>query len=371
MKKWILYIVLSTVAGSAFAQEYMQPSKGSGYVNLGVSYQQWTAEDQDTSLNQTAAPLLCFYPVNANWFLTATNTPATASWGDSSVSGLSDTWLRVTYVSADERWMINMGVGAPTGKTELTAAEYMITRQLSENILRFRLPNYGQGLSAKVGAGMTFPMQGGTVLGLGANYILKQPYSLWSGLDSEYDPGDEINIVGGVSMPVQDKGKWSLDLVYTMYTEDLYNDEKMLEAGDKILISSTLAYRLNPGFLYASLRYRQRGKNDLYLPGNAQDDSEKISKKTIGDQIETDGLWEFTQWPEGGLSLLWDGRFYSENEDGFGKASVYGAGLGIQHKLSPTVLSRIQLKYLTGTIESVVDIDISGFDILASLKITI
>ncbi|MBN2105108.1 hypothetical protein JW835_13800 [bacterium] len=346
--------------------EGLIPPKSGGFVSTGLSYQQWTNEYMDDPLRQTVAPIVCFYPISPNWYLNISNSPATASYKDSTISGLSDTWIRTTYVAANERFMFNIGIGLPTGKTELSAEEFGLVQGLSENALKFRLPSYGQGLIFKAGGGMAFPMEGGSIIGLGLNYMIKSPYQWVKYIDQEYDPGDEFNVVAGISVPLGKQGKWSTDIVYSIYSADQLGGEDFIDAGDKILINTSIAYKMTSGFIYGALRFRQRGKNDLFVPNQT-----KISKKTIGDQFETDGLWQFKQWPRGGLSVLWDGRFYGENEDGFGSASIYGFGMGAQQQFSPTVTGKINVKYLMGSIKAFKEIDVEGIDILASLKFRI
>ena len=68
---------------------------------------------------------------------------------------------------------------------------------------------------------------------------------------------------------------------------------------------------------------------------------------------------------------MWDGRFFSENESGFGKATIYGAGLGLEQSLNPKTAMRMQIKYLMGTIQYGTDIDVSGLDLMFQFKFKI
>ena len=362
MKKYYLIIILCLLPCILLGLEDFIPPRSNGFISMGGQFQQWNSNDFSDPIQQVSGPVLVFYPINSNWFLNLSNSPASASMGDLSLSGVSDTWIRTTYVTPGERFMINFGIGAPTGRSDLTMEEFALISNLSQNIFRFRLPVYGQGLNIRAGCGLAIPLQQGSVLGLGVNYIVKGAYTFLDGYDLEYDPGDEINAVAGLSVPVGNRGKWSIDLVYTMYGVDQVDGTDIIDAGDKILVSTSLAYRTETHFFYGSLRFRQRGKNELYVPNGME---------TIGDQIETDGLWRFRQWAQGGLSLVWDGRFFSENEAGFGKATIYGAGLGLEQNLNPKTAMRMQIKYLTGTLQYGMDIDVSGLDLMFQFKFKI
>jgi hypothetical protein len=354
MKKYDRLILLILLPCILWGLEDFIPPRSTGFVSIGGQYQQWNSDDFSDPIQQTSGPILVFYPVTPNWFLNISNSPASASTGDLSISGVSDTWIRTTYVTPNEQFMINFGIGVPTGRSDLTMEELALVSSLSQNIFRFRLPVYGQGLNIRAGFGVAIPMQQGSVIGLGANYIVKGAYTFLDGLATEYDPGDEINVVAGLGVPVGN-GKWSIDAVYTLYSVDRVDGTDIIDAGDKILVNTSLAYKSNSSFFYGALRFRQRGKNELYIP---------TGMETIGDQIETDGLWQFRQWAQGGLSVIWDGRFYSENEAGFGHATIYGAGIGLQHGLNPKTSVRAQIKYLTGTIQYITDINVSGLDLL-------
>lgn len=365
MKQWNLYLLMILFSIHVSGMEGFIPSKSSGFISVGGSFQQWSIEEMDDPIQQTVVPIVCFYPLTPNWYLNVSNSPAYAAFGNSSLSGISDTWIRTTYITPNEKFMLNLGIGAPTGKAQLSNNEYVMLMSLSENAFRFRLPSYGQGLNVKVGGGMAIPLQGKSVLGLGVNYIYKDAYNFLNGLDIEYNPGDEINIVTGISVPVGKQGKWSTDIIYSIYNKDKFSGDDLpeIDAGDKILVNTSLAYKLKAGFFYAAIRFRQRGNNDLYIPLQPV-----VSKKTIGDQIETDGLYQFSQWKQGGLSFIWDGRFYSDNEDGYGKATIYGFGLALQHMLTPMVQGKFQMKYLQGSIS---EINVTGIDVLAGVKISL
>jgi hypothetical protein len=262
--------------------------------------------------------------------------------------------------------MIHGGVSAPTGKTALTDPEFVLSQILSENIFQFRLPNYGQGFSTKVGTAFAFPVQKGIIAGAGLNYILKSAYHPLNEASDygniEYRPGNETAVFMGFDVQLGETGKWNMDVVYTLYGTDKLKVEQdwkdIFNSGDKILVNSNVLLGIGQTLLWTNIHWRQKGKNE-YWKGS---DLESVSKKSDGNQFEMDVMWQPTKWKQGAFRLLGDGRFYSENEDGERGAKILGGGAGLIQRFSTRGSLQIVVKYLQGTLRSVKDITVNGID---------
>ena len=133
----------------------------------------WRVQGINDPVSQAAFPFVLLYPIGDRFSLTVTHTPAVSWWYEGSrLYGLSDTWMQGTLTFWDEKAMLNLGLGVPTGKTRLNRTEYEMTfRFLSRNIFGYHVPAYGQGLSGKVGLGFAFPISESFILGLGGQYL--------------------------------------------------------------------------------------------------------------------------------------------------------------------------------------------------------
>jgi hypothetical protein len=364
MKQTAILVFLILVPVSVFTSDLPIALQERGFATIGAGYQSWEQEN-GKPIQQIVTPISVFYPVNDQFFFNISNTPVSSTFDSLTMSGASDTWIKTTYVTENERMMFNVGLGVPTGKTRLSQEQFYLTRMLSEQALRYRVPVYGQGISVKAGVGIAHPINQNTITGFGINYIYKAPYELLNVDSTEFDPGNEINIIAGVNTKVGRKGTLSFDAVYTLYETDFFNGKELVDAGSKIILSASLMFPTKRGPLFAALKYRQRGKNQFYAYQNMA----AYSKQSIGDQIDFNAYWQFHKWTQGSVAFMVDAREYSTNEDNVGGATLYGGGLRVQQALSLQTVLQVQAKYLTGTLFYTNEISISGFDVLARLFI--
>ncbi len=342
------------------AQTGGYPQKG--FVSFGVSYQRWVLENAGEP-DQIVFPVAIFYPVRPDLYLNISSSPAMTRYENIKMTGLSDTYVGVTYVLPGERIMLNAGLGTPTGKTELTSDEFFLTQILSENAFQFRLPSYGQGFHAKVGVGFAYPVSEKLVLGAGANYVYKLAFNPIKDQDIEYQPGPETGIYLGLGIRLAENVQMNLDGVYTIYGADKSGDVITFASGDKLLFNATVLGRLGNTTLFTAARWRQKGKNELGITLMPE------TKNSNGDQIELLVQWQFMERGPLMMQLLGDGRFYSKNGYDDRGATIYGGGIGIQYKFSPSVAFRLNVKGYTGTYLSIVDTSISGMDVFSQVQI--
>jgi hypothetical protein len=366
MMKRTVWIFGMALLPALLAAQWSPVAPGSrGFVSTGASFQSWKIEHlEDTPIQETVFPVTAFFQMSRDFSVTASNTPGSAKFDTSSISGLSDTWIRGTYLLSDGRFMLHAGVGAPTGKTRLKADQLMISQIIGENVFRFRLPVFGQGLAAKVGAGMALPMGGSAVFGAGIHYISKGEFNPVDSDSFKYKPGDETSISAGVDVKLGPDAKWTLNLNYTLYGKDKLNGREIYASGKKILINTSVSTRLGPGVLYAALNWRQRGKNEYWAPTGLQTET----KNSNGSQTELDWAWQIPWSPQGNFSVLGTGRFYGQNDYNSGGADVVGGGAGVSYAFSAKTTGQVSLIYLSGNAKEAAEkVKMTGLDVMAGL----
>lgn len=361
MKKLTCAFLFIVVLGQAWAQI---PESGTrGTFSIGPSFQQWKFEKTDAPVREVVFPVTVFFPLRNGFFFTATNTPGLAKQDTVQIDGLSDTWLRLTYVFPSERVMVHVGVGAPTGPTQLDTSAFQLSHTLSENFLRFRLPVFGQGLVFRVGGALALPLQEGVIAGIGAYYIARGKFQPLAIDSSEYQIGNETTVFGGLDVQLGPKAKWAVNISYSMYQRDKWNGKEIYGSGKKLLVNTALTAGLGNGILSANLNWRQRGKNEYWV----QTGLETEEKNSNGAQTELDLSYEIPQ-PNGmAFRLLGTGRIYAKNEYGVGEAKVFGGGLGIGVPLTPAVRLDANGLYLSGQAKANGNIDMSGLDVMVNL----
>jgi hypothetical protein len=337
-----------------------------GYFYSGLTYQRWTMEGVESPLGQTAAPLAVVLPLSKQAAVHFSNVPAWAKFGDAKLSGLSDTWIKATYVFPGERFMIHFGVGAPTGKTGLKTEELFLSQILSENVFQFRLPLYGQGLNIKLGAAVALPLNEKTVLGFGIHGIIKKAYHPVEDDQIEFNPGGEISLFTGLDLKLGPKSKWTIDADYTHYGRDAVNGEQVYGSGAKVSAHSRLTAAVGKTLLNLSVAFRQKGKNETWSGISLESES----KNSNGNQFEMDAEWQVVRRAAGSFSLLGSGRWYSDNQYGMGKASVTGGGAGLTLRLSPRASFFTAVKALSGKLRGADEsTPVRGLDAGAGLTI--
>ena len=362
MKNWCI-ILLSIIPSMLTGQWNVNQWTTSGYVATGFSYQRWSQEFVSEPVDQAVFPLTVFYPLPKRIYLSLSNSPGYAGYGETKLTGLSDTWMRITYVLPGEKFLANLDLGVPTGKTSLSPEEFGLSRILSENAYRFRLPSWGQGLNAKFGLAAAHAVHENVVLGAGVNVVLKQAYHPLEDGTLEYKPGDEFNLFLGFDIQLGESGRWNADFVYTLYGVDRLNGDEVFGSGNRMLFHSSLLLGVGDGFLTAWLRWRQKGKNETWM-GTAL---EQESMNSNGNQLELDMVWEFYRQGDWRFSLLGEGRLYSKNDYGERGARIAGGGVGFVYRFRNHIHFRFNTKLLKGSLLAQQQIDISGFDVSGSI----
>ncbi|MBN2030781.1 hypothetical protein JW824_11110 [bacterium] len=325
----------------------------------------WNLEYSPEPITQVSVPITIVFPIGYQFNLTILHTPALSTFGEFKIEGLSDTWIHGAYMLWNEKLMVNVGLGAPTGKTRLKGGpdnadyiennEFALSRWLSLNVLRFQLPVYGQGLCGIAGVTLAIPIQENLVIGLGGQYLLRNPYhpieyqyqvgDIIRTSDEVYQPGNEVSGQFGFDMQIIDNTKIMLDGIYTYYWADRFSDVEVYGSGQKIAAQLGFIYQFDEKFFSSQFLVRYRGKNKLLQELNI--DFEE--KNRNGLEMEVDLIYKVVSNPKFSIFIYGDGRFIERNEfDEVGKASVAGGGFGMDYKANDYWVVNFTLKYLSG-----------------------
>ncbi len=281
--------ILLWFAGRCAAQEDLFPLMRRKILTTELVFQTWRIQGDNFPVSQVALPLMLGIPINEQIQLTFTHIPAYSWRSTVKLSGLSDTWAQGNYMAKNERWMVNAGLGVPTGKTRLNNEAFgLTTGLLSRSIFRFRLPVYGQGFSAKAGGMIAYPIGTSVVLGLGGQFQLytsykpvQYSYTYRSGnetvvrnVEQSYRPGNAGTVQAGADIQVGSNTKLMLDAQYTHYGRDMLEDQQIYMSGGRWIVDAGFFYQYNQQYLTGKLTFRQKGKHQ-YLSGIEFQEAEK------------------------------------------------------------------------------------------------
>jgi len=393
-KRWVL-AALAALPGVLSAQSDYFANDPNGSLTTTCAVQMWRVTgDSLGTVRQVSFPILLTLPLSATVQLTVIHTPTFTQASDIydtnirtrsrhntfKINGLSDTWIQGTYLFPNNRVMLNLGIGAPTGKTGLNNSQFELGRYLSRNLFRFQVPIYGQGFCGRAGGAVA--VQAGTkaVFGIGGQYLYRGKYHpiqytyAYAGnvkpltpYDPEYKPGDEAAVQAGLDLLLGEKFKLMADAEFTAYQRDMIAGSEVFKAGTRVLGSLALYRQFEQQYLLTSLRYRFRGKHE-YLDSLAL--NMKASERNLmGSQIEVDIIYKAYAFREGGLFLYGDGRVYAKNEYDTDGALAIGAGIGVQFPFGESASGDLRVKFLGGNVQDPLTRNLLGMDASFGIKI--
>jgi len=342
MKTKILIILCFFILmGKAHSQDEIITNPYRGYVSIGGNITTWKiGEGWANTITQLTVSIQAVFPVGSHFHFAIVHSPA-ITWGyveEERITGLSDTWIKGNYVFWNNRAVLNVGLGLPTGKTRLDENQYKISKDnLIRNVFQYPLPVYGQGFSGRIGLLTAHPVRDGLVVGIGLQYHLRSAYhpvnyeysydapagpevKTW---DVAYRPGDELAANIGVDIKIKDNMKIMLDGIYTHYWRDLLDGREIYGSGNKLNLNIGFYWEFDRQYLYSHFLYRRRGKNELLQGLSIQQEQQPVS----GDQYEFNMIWQAMRFPNGAFGFTGETRYYPKNELNTGPDMVIGLGI--------------------------------------------
>jgi len=388
MRKQLVLAALAALPGVLSAQSDTFTNDPNGSMTTTCVVQMWRVDgDSLGTVRQISFPILLTLPLNPAVQLSIQHTPTFSQANDIydrnrrtrdrhntfKINGLSDTWIQGTYLLPNNRAMLNLGIGAPTGKTGLNNSQFELARNLSRNIFRYQVPVYGQGFCARAGAAVAVPAGTQAVFGIGGQYLYRGKYHPLSytyeydgnvkplkPYDPEYKPGDEATAQAGFDVLLGEKFKLMADVEFTAYQRDLLGGSEVFKAGTRVLGSIALYKQFDQQYLLTSLRYRIRGKHE-YLDSLALT-MRMSDRNLLGTQIEADVVYKAYAFRDGGFFVYGDARVYGKNENETDGALAVGLGFGVQFPIGETSIGDFRIKFFGGNVQDPRTRNLQGMD---------
>ncbi|MCU0642768.1 MAG: hypothetical protein MUC94_00680 [bacterium] len=339
MRKICIIILLLFVLA-----EMAYPQANGGMIKTGIVLQKWTIDGVQDPISEGTFPIELIYPVRENFNLQVSHSPALSRFGSSNLSGLSDTWVRSTYSLPDNRTMLSVGVGLPTGKTDLNNSEMGITALLSQNAFKFRLPVFGQGLTISAGAMYAYPVNDQLTFGTGINYVFRGNYKFSQSQADKFNPGDQIGLNAGLDYLITPKLRTNIDFILNYYTADKLGSTEIFASGPKLTAKAGFQYQVPFGLLWLRSFYRYKAKNESWDGQSLVPESKNTN--ITQREIELGGKIPLSDI----LMLMINGeiRSYVENEVGDGWVDLAGLGFGYELLISEKFALSMAFKVFFG-----------------------
>jgi hypothetical protein len=338
------------------------PSLADSAVRIGTTFEDWdhptAGVDEWTTLVSASVPLGT--SVRADFW--GAHVSATSD-EDLGVSGLMNTRLRLSYFPGSH-WIVRAGVNAPTGKTELTEDELVVSRLLSDRLRGYRGYRLGEGTGVDVSTAWSGPV-GQFTLGLGAGYSLKGSYAP-SEDDSKLDPGDQLRLTAGADIPGT---AWSsgASLSVTHYGRDRVAGRETFQPGARYDLEGHAAYRAARWTASLELERILYAANRVVGETNAlveEDRNSNAPESYVTAQLQ----FRFTRAFHG--LVFGGGRFFDENEYREGKARRFDLGSGLRARVAGRVWTDLRGRWSSARVFQTEgsDLDLNGFQISAGIE---
>ncbi|HHP7238388.1 hypothetical protein [Longibacter sp.] len=249
-------------SGAAMPETDATPEQRSVVVGIEPAYQ--TLSEDGNSIDQLSSEIWLSVPIGSETTVwaksqgattTATSLSRTTRWGDTQ-AGVS-TGLPM----GDHRLAASLRVNVPSGQPAVDSLGTSIL--LSQTAFGLRLPNYGRGWSVSPSLTAVFTAGDRWTLGVGALYRLVGGYTPFDGIDATYAPGNEVLLNGGFDWRFSRTAAWSLDVAYTAYGTDQFDDVDAFDPGSRWTLTSQVQMMRANRHIRVLARYTGQGRGDV------------------------------------------------------------------------------------------------------------
>ena len=215
-----------------------------------VRYRTWSIDQggDESTIDQIAFPIYFLASLRSDlevsYLLTAASSGVSIDNGsESSLTGLTDGKLGLTYYLPDRRFAAGLGLRLPTGESKLDPEEEAVAQALNDRIFGFPVRRYGEGMDVEARGTFATPLGHGTSVGAGVAYLVKGTFPILAAADSSgvrdpdkestYEPGNELALSGRLGFRALG-GDWITNARLSLFGTDERDGEPELEEGTEI-----------------------------------------------------------------------------------------------------------------------------------------
>lgn len=155
----------------------------------------------------------------------------------SSLGGILDTEMRVTYQAVPDRVTVFATSQLPTGIKSLQADDLSALGVLVSDVIGFSSPNLGGGGGAGGGAALSLPA-GDMAVGMAGSFRVSgtyQPFAPLPGQDAQdFRPGAEVRLRAGIEGPVAQRSFLRVSGIFARRGEDKADGNSISSASNRI-----------------------------------------------------------------------------------------------------------------------------------------
>jgi hypothetical protein len=167
----------------------------------------------------------------------------------SSISGLTDTQVRGSYVLANDLIVLTAGVNIPTGQSTIPESKLIAASLIGSDFLAFPISNMGTGFGGTGGIALARPV-GDWNLGVGVSVRRSagyDPFDAAGVAETVYQPGNEYRARIGVDRAIG-TGRAMVGVTYSAFGDDRLSGSAY-NTGDRYLTQAGYGNTLGAGQL--------------------------------------------------------------------------------------------------------------------------
>jgi len=329
----------------------------------GAEFRTWqkTVGDSTENISQYNFPIVFKVPVTEDIAFDIIGSAIISSAKKQNLRGVRDIKVSGVGMFADDTIMFNVGLNLPIGKNRLDSEGTAVSLRLSDSALGFKYNRLGEGFDVNLGCGVAKAF-GAATLGAGIGYLIKGKYEYFQEKDSEYKPGNRLNITGGFDL-LLNRLFLRTDLTYTAHQFDKLNSSEVFKEGVKLAVEETFFISTEGFSLLMSARYTSRGKNEIL--------SSMVGEggKRYGAHVNINGVIRSRLSDFLILKGVGEGLFIIAEEGKQNDARVFGFGIGAIFQFMGMSCLDITGKYYTGYSDQA-EVKLRGFGGTANFKLT-
>lgn len=142
--------------------------------------------------------------------------------GTLSLSGFTDSQLRLLYTIGRQRAVASLSLNLPTGKHSFTTTQFPVSTAISSNYLSFPVNSLGSGFGITSGLAYATPA-GAWNIGLAGSVRYQTSYQPFVGDTFKYNPGLEGRLRFGADRLIGERGRVLLGLTYSTFSTDQFS----------------------------------------------------------------------------------------------------------------------------------------------------
>lgn len=200
----------------------------------------------------------------------------------STVSGLTDTQVRMTLGLGRDLVTITGIALLPTGKSKLTLDEVDVAGAIAADVFPFAISNWGSGGGFGLSTAVAYPLGSGFAGGLSVGYVVAREFEPIQDNQFSYRPGNQLHVQAAIDRTFGSAGKVALQLSMQKFQDDQLDGANLYQAGDRWQATGSYAFAAgarSSGIAYVGYLRRQHG---TYIDENRIAPAQNLAFAGIG-----------------------------------------------------------------------------------------